>query len=129
MPVRPQPHVPFMLFWFGEMPRDRLEEKQRNDHHDRNVAVLLSSLDELMAPQNRGRGGCVAGGELFLAENMDVAIALGQTAHPEDDGWFGFPIVVQPPPGPIRLGGVMFNHLFRGLPYEPPRIVEGAEDC
>jgi hypothetical protein len=38
--------------------------------------------------QHSGKHFCIAGQELFLADTAEEAWALGEAAHPEDDGMF-----------------------------------------
>lgn len=51
----------------------------------KNSAWLQARQADIYA-QHRGRFICVAGEELFVADDSRSAAALGETAHPEDDG-------------------------------------------
>lgn len=52
---------------------------------DRNSAWLQSHAHEIYT-QNRGKFIVVAGEELFVGDTPESAIALAETAHPEDKG-------------------------------------------
>lgn len=54
---------------------------------DRNAAWLQAHASEVY-PRHRGKCICIAGEELFVADTPEAALALGTTAHPDDDGSF-----------------------------------------
>ncbi len=68
-------------------PRELAAARSQRERFDRNSASLQAHIEETYA-SHRGRVICVAGEELFVADDTKEAIALARAAHPEDDGWF-----------------------------------------
>lgn len=54
---------------------------------DRNMQWLQDNINSVYR-QHRGRFICIASQELFVADRVEDAIALAESAHPEDDGRF-----------------------------------------
>jgi hypothetical protein len=67
----------------AELARSRARRKQ----FDRNAAWLQAHASEVYA-RNRGKCICIAGQELFVADSPQEALALGNAAHPDDEGSF-----------------------------------------
>ena len=67
--------------------KERVNLLLQREQFDRNSAWLQNHISEIYT-QHRGRCICVAGQELFVAENATDAIAQATAAHPEDKGWF-----------------------------------------
>lgn len=61
--------------------------RKQRQRFDRNSAWLQRHISEIYA-NHRGKCICVAGEEVFVADNATDAAALATVAHPEDDGWF-----------------------------------------
>jgi hypothetical protein len=68
-------------------PQELASARARREQFDRNVAWLQAHAAEVYA-RHRGRFICIAGEELFVADTAREALALGTTAHPEDQGSF-----------------------------------------
>ena len=66
-------------------PQELAAFQARGKRFERNSAWLEAHGLEVLA-QHRGRHICVAGGELFVADTAQEALALAKAAHPEDDG-------------------------------------------
>jgi hypothetical protein len=58
--------------------------KMQQERMRRNTDWLEEHAEEIY--RNRGKHFCVAGQELFLGDTAAQAWALGEAAHPEDDG-------------------------------------------
>ena len=57
----------------------------QHERAERNADWVNAHGAEVFAP-NRGKHVCIAGCELFVADTVQAAVALGKAAHPEDDG-------------------------------------------
>ncbi len=55
---------------------------------DRNLAWHQAHLKEIYREDNRGKFFCIAGGELFVADTMETAVAKAWASHPDDGGRF-----------------------------------------
>ena len=61
----------------------------QREKFDRNAAWLQAHAAEIYQEEKyRGKCICIAGEELFVADTPEEADALGNAAHPEDDGSF-----------------------------------------
>src|SRR5690242_10364571 len=69
-------------------PEDIARWRARQERFTRNADWLQVHLSEVYSPENRGRFVCIAGEEPFVADSAQEALALGEAAHPEDDGSF-----------------------------------------
>lgn len=61
--------------------------RAQRERFDRNAAWLHAHASEVYT-RHRGKCICIAGEELFVADTPEAALALGATAHPDDDGSF-----------------------------------------
>lgn len=61
--------------------------KAQREQFDRNSDWLAANIVEVCG-KYRGKHICIAGQEVFAADNIQDAVALGTVAHPEDLGWF-----------------------------------------
>ena len=61
--------------------------RAQRERFDRNTAWLQAHASEIY-PRYRGKCICIAGQELFVADTPEEVLALAQSAHPEDDGFF-----------------------------------------
>jgi hypothetical protein len=68
-------------------PEELARARAQRERFDRNFAWLQAHAADVYA-RHRGECICVAGEELFVAPTPEAALALGQAAHPEDDGSF-----------------------------------------
>ena len=66
-------------------PDEIAQFQSRRERFNRNSAWLQAHIKEIYS-RHRGKTIAVAGEELFVADTPDEAIALAETAHPEDDG-------------------------------------------
>jgi hypothetical protein len=62
------------------------EAKARREKFDQNIAWLEAHASDVYS--NRGKFYCISGGEAFIADTVEEAVALARAAHPEDDGRF-----------------------------------------
>jgi hypothetical protein len=63
-----------------------LARKQR-EQFDRNSDWLQHNIADIYA-KHRGQYICVAGQQVFAADNVKDAIEQATAAHPDDEGWF-----------------------------------------
>lgn len=68
-------------------PVDLAQVQRQREQFDRNFAWLQAHASEVYA-NHRGKCICIAGEELFVADTPEQALALGASAHPDDDGSF-----------------------------------------
>jgi hypothetical protein len=68
-------------------PEELAKAHAQRDRFDRNSAWLQAHIAEIYS-RHRGKCICVAGGEVFVADSPEEALALATAAHPEDDGRF-----------------------------------------
>jgi len=68
-------------------PVELAKARAQRERFDRNAAWLQAHAHEVYS-KNRGNCICIAGEELFVADTPQQALALGEAAHPEDDGSF-----------------------------------------
>jgi hypothetical protein len=68
-------------------PQELAKARAQRERFDRNFAWLQAHAAEIYS-QYRGECICIAGEALFAARTPEEALALGQAAHPEDDGSF-----------------------------------------
>jgi hypothetical protein len=68
-------------------PEELARARVQRECFDRNFAWLQAHAADIYA-RYRGECICVAGEELFAAPTPEEALALGQAAHPEDNGSF-----------------------------------------
>lgn len=68
-------------------PAELAKAQAQRARFERNFAWFQAHAKEIYQ-QYRGKNVCVAGQELFVADSSAEAWALGETAHPEDDGSF-----------------------------------------
>src|SRR5207247_2362858 len=66
--------------------RARAQRERRQEGTRRNAAWLQAHASEVYS--HRGMHFCIAGEELFIADSAEDALAMGEAAHPEDDGSF-----------------------------------------
>jgi hypothetical protein len=67
---------------------DELAQAQAlHQRFERNFAWFQAHSKEIYQ-RYRGRSVCIAGQEVFVADDSVSAWALGEAAHPEDDGSF-----------------------------------------
>jgi hypothetical protein len=67
------------------VPQDLAAALERRERYRRNVAWLEANASEVYS-RYRGRFICIAGEELFVADDPREVLALARAAHPEDDG-------------------------------------------
>src|SRR5687767_13396965 len=63
------------------------EAQARHAQFDRNSDWLQANIAEVYG-KHRGKHICIAGQEVFAADNVHEAIALATAGHPDDEGWF-----------------------------------------
>jgi hypothetical protein len=68
-------------------PDELARARAQRVRYDRNFGWLQAHASEIYS-RHRGRYICVAGEEVYVADNPEDALTLGATAHPEDDGSF-----------------------------------------
>lgn len=68
-------------------PEELAKARAQSERFERNFAWLQAHIS-LVYSQHRGKCICIAGEELFVADNPKEVVALATAAHPEDDGWF-----------------------------------------
>jgi hypothetical protein len=68
-------------------PQELAAAQARRVQLEKNLAWYRSHADEICR-NNRGKCICIAGQELFVAEDSPEAVALATQAHPDDRGWF-----------------------------------------
>ncbi len=68
-------------------PVELAKARAQRERFDRNAAWLQAHAHEVYS-KNRGKCICIAGEELFVADTPQEANALGEAAHPDDDGSF-----------------------------------------
>jgi len=66
-------------------PVELAKARKRWEQADRNSAWLQAHVPEIYS-QHRGKCICVAGEELFVADDPREVMALAKAAHPEDEG-------------------------------------------
>ncbi len=66
-------------------PVELAKSRAQDERAARNSAWLQAHVPEIYS-QYRGKCICVAGEELFVADNAREVAALAKAAHPEDDG-------------------------------------------
>ena len=67
-------------------PVELAKSRAQDERADRNSAWLQAHVPEIYA-QHRGKFICVAGEELFVADDPKEVVVLARAAHPEDDGF------------------------------------------
>jgi hypothetical protein len=68
-------------------PAELAKAQAQRERFERNFAWFQAHAKEIYQ-QYRGKSVCIAGQELFVADSSAEAWALGEAAHPEDDGSF-----------------------------------------
>ena len=68
-------------------PKELAKAHAQRNRFDQNSAWLQAHITEVYS-RYRGKCICVAGGEIFVADSPEEALALATAAHPEDDGRF-----------------------------------------
>lgn len=68
-------------------PEQLAEAQARRRRLERNWAWFEAHAAEIYT-QHRGKCICISGGELFVADTAEEALALARAAYPEDDGRF-----------------------------------------
>lgn len=68
-------------------PVDLAKAQAQRERFDRNFAWFQANVKTIYQ-QYRGKNVCIAGQELFVADSAAAAWALGEAAHPDDDGSF-----------------------------------------
>jgi hypothetical protein len=68
-------------------PVELAKAKAQREKFEQNFAWFQANVKEIYQ-QYRGKNVCIAGQELFVSEQASTAWALGESAHPEDDGRF-----------------------------------------
>ena len=68
-------------------PVELAQAPAQRERFDRNSAWLQAHAHEVYS-QHRGKHICIAGEQLFVADSALEALALGRTAHPDDNGRF-----------------------------------------
>ena len=68
-------------------PDELAKARAQREPFDRNAPWLQAHATEVYT-RHRGKCICIAGGELFVADTPEAALALATAAHPEDDGSF-----------------------------------------
>ena len=61
--------------------------KAQREQFDRNSDWLAANVVEVCS-KHRGKHICVAGQEVFAADDVREAMARATAAHPDDLGWF-----------------------------------------
>ena len=69
-------------------PVENAKAQRQRVQFDRNSAWLQAHIPEVYTTENRGKCICIAGQELFVADNVEEAVAQATAAHPDDEGWF-----------------------------------------
>lgn len=67
-------------------PVELAKSRAQNERVARNSAWLQAHVSEIYA-KHRGKCVCVAGQELFVADDPRDAVAFARAAHPQDDGF------------------------------------------
>ncbi len=68
-------------------PLDLANAQAQRKKFEQNFAWFQLHVKEIYQ-QYRGKSVCIAGQELFVADQASTAWALGEAAHPEDNGSF-----------------------------------------
>lgn len=68
-------------------PVELAKAQAQRERFERNFAWFQAHVKAIYQ-QYRGKNVCIAGQELFVADRAAAAWALGEAAHPEDDGSF-----------------------------------------
>ena len=68
-------------------PAELAKARAQRERFDWNFAWFQTHVKEIYR-EHRGKCVCIAGQELFVADSSVNAWALGEAAHPEDDGSF-----------------------------------------
>ena len=68
-------------------PVELAKAREQDERFERNWAWFEARAAEIYQ-QHRGKCLCVAGQELFVADNPEEVLALARAAHPADDGRF-----------------------------------------
>ena len=68
-------------------PVELAKARAQRERFDRNFAWFQKRVKEIYQ-QHRGKCVCIAGQEIYIADNATEAWALGEAAHPEDNGSF-----------------------------------------
>lgn len=71
--------------------------QEQRKQFDRNSQWLEAHASEVFS-KHRGRHICIAGQELFVANNVREAVQQARAAHPDDKGWFTSYIPVEKVP-------------------------------
>ena len=66
-------------------PASVAESRRRQELVQKNLDWLEQHHAEVYAAENRGKFICIAGQEMFVADTVKEALALGRAKHPEDD--------------------------------------------
>jgi len=69
-------------------PQELAKARAMQERADRNFRWYADHIREIATDANRGKFVCIAGQEMFLAEDPVTASDLATAAHPEDDGYF-----------------------------------------
>jgi hypothetical protein len=78
--------VPPVVMTIVTDPDEVGKAKRQHERMRRNSDWLEAHATEVY--QHRGKHFCIAGQELFIADTAEQAWAIGEAAHPEDDGMF-----------------------------------------
>jgi hypothetical protein len=76
--------TPFVMYEMTD-PEEIAKADAQRKRFEANVEWLEARIDSIYA-ENRGKCICVAGQELFVADNGPDVVALARSAHPNDDG-------------------------------------------
>jgi hypothetical protein len=68
-------------------PAELAEARAQREQFDRNWAWLQAHAHEVYS-RYRGKCICIAGQELFVADEPEQAVAMAKAAHPQDNGSF-----------------------------------------
>ena len=67
-------------------PVELAKARAQDERFAKNYAWLQDHVADVYADRNRGKCICIAGQQLFVAEDALTAVALAAAVHPEDDG-------------------------------------------
>jgi hypothetical protein len=68
-------------------PREIQAAKAQREQFDRNSGWLQANIAQVYR-QHRGKHICIAGQEVFAADDVLTAISAATATHPTDSGWF-----------------------------------------